>query len=46
MEIHMDVIENDETTTPLIGYLVMETMDFVVDTKSQKLNPNLEHDGK
>lgn len=42
----MDVMENDATPPPLIGYLVLETMDLVVDTKSQKIMPNPEHDGK
>jgi len=45
-EIRMDVMENDESTPPLIGYLVLENMDFVVDTKSQRITPNPEHDGK
>jgi len=45
-DIEMQVMENDVTTPLLIGYLVLETMDFVVDTKSQKLIPNPEHDGK
>ncbi|MCP4753218.1 MAG: hypothetical protein GY866_20195 [Proteobacteria bacterium] len=45
-EIRMDIMENDATTPPLIGYLVLETMDYVVDTKSQKIIPNPEHEGK
>lgn len=45
-DIEMQVMENDTTTPPLIGYLVLETMDLVVDTRSQKLIPNPEHDGK
>jgi len=45
-EIEMQVMENDVTTPPLIGYLVLESMDFVVDTKSQRITPNPEHDGK
>ncbi|MEW5767885.1 MAG: retroviral-like aspartic protease family protein [bacterium] len=45
-EIRMDVMENDETTPPLIGYLVLENMDLVVEAKSQKVTPNPEHDGK
>ena len=45
-DIEMQVMENDATTPPLIGYLVLETMDLVVDTRSQKLIPNPEHDGK
>ncbi|MEW6097408.1 MAG: hypothetical protein AB1567_12955 [bacterium] len=42
----MQVMENDATTPPLIGYLVLETMDLVVNTKLQKITPNPEHDGK
>ena len=45
-ETQMSVMENDETTPPLIGYLVLEDLDLVADTKSQKLIPNPEHDGK
>ena len=45
-DIEMQVMENDTTTPSLIGYLVLETMDLVVDTRSQKLIPNPEHDGK
>lgn len=45
-DIQMQVMENDEDTPPLIGYLVLEAMDFVVDTKSQKVIPNPAHDGK
>lgn len=39
-------MENDATTPPLIGYLVLENMDLVVNTKSQQVTPNPEHDGK
>lgn len=45
-DIQMQVMESDATTPPLIGYLVLETMDFVVDVKSQKIIPNPDHDGK
>jgi clan AA aspartic protease len=45
-EIRMDVMENDMTTPPLIGYLVLEAMDYVVDPKNQKIIGNPEHDGK
>jgi clan AA aspartic protease len=45
-EIQMQVMENDRSTPPLIGYLVLEAMDFVVDPKSQKILPNPAHDGK
>ena len=44
--IEMQVVENDMTTPPLIGYLVLETMDFVIDTKAQQLIGNPEHDGQ
>ncbi len=40
------VMENDEATPPLIGYVLLELLDFVVDPKAQKLIPNPEHDGK
>jgi clan AA aspartic protease len=42
----MTVMENDATTPPLIGYLLLEMLDFVVDPKSQRLIPNPAHDGK
>lgn len=42
----MSVMENDETTPALVGYLVLEMLDFVVDPKAQKLVPNPAHDGK
>jgi clan AA aspartic protease len=42
----MGVMENDETTPPLIGYLILEDLDFVVEPKAQKLTPNPAHDGK
>ncbi|MCP4651857.1 MAG: hypothetical protein GY858_00510 [Candidatus Omnitrophica bacterium] len=45
-KIEMNVMENDETTPPLIGFLVLEDMDFVVDPSAQKLIPNPAHDGK
>ena len=40
------VMQNDETTPPLIGYVILEMLDFVVDPKSQQLIPNPAHDGK
>lgn len=42
----MTVMENDDTTPPLIGYLVLEALDFVVDPRAQQLIPNPAHDGK
>ena len=44
--IEMAVMENDEATPPLIGYLILEALDFVVDPKANRLIPNPEHDGK
>lgn len=44
--ITMDVMENDDETPALIGYLVLEAMDFVVDPKTQAVIPNPAHDGK
>jgi len=45
-DIQMQVMENAPGTPPLIGYLILEAMDFVVDPKSQKILPNPVHDGK
>ena len=42
----MSVMENDHQTPPLIGYLVLEALDFVVDPKSQALIPNPASEGK
>ena len=41
-----EVMENDEETPALIGYLLLEALDFVVDPKSQQVIPNPAHDGK
>jgi clan AA aspartic protease len=41
----MEVIENDETPA-LIGYLLLEALDLVIDPRSQKVTPNPAHDGK
>ena len=41
----MAVMENDEDTPPLIGYLVLEALDFVVDPKGESLTTNPEHNG-
>jgi clan AA aspartic protease len=44
--IQMQVMENKDDSVPaLIGYLVLETMDWVVDPKSQKIIGNPENDG-
>jgi clan AA aspartic protease len=45
-QIQMEVMENDETTPPLVGYLVLENMDLVADPNSQSVIPNPAHDGK
>ena len=42
----MAVMENDANTPPLIGYLVLESLDFVVNPKSQQLMGNPEHNGQ
>lgn len=44
--IEMAVMENDEDTPSLIGYLALEALDFVVDPKSQTLIGNPEHNGE
>ncbi|MEW6608687.1 MAG: retropepsin-like aspartic protease [bacterium] len=42
----MEVMENDDTTPPLIGYLFLEAIDFVVDPRTQSVIPNPGHEGK
>jgi predicted aspartyl protease len=42
----MEILENDEKTPPLIGYLLLEALDFVVDPKKQNVIPNPEHGGE
>jgi len=42
----MEVMENDDATPALIGYLLLEALDFVVDPKIQRVIPNPAHDGK
>jgi clan AA aspartic protease len=45
--IGMQVMENiDDNVPALIGYLVLETMDWVVDPKSQEIIGNPINDGK
>ncbi|MBM2813406.1 MAG: hypothetical protein HW421_168 [Ignavibacteria bacterium] len=45
--IQMQVMENKDDNIPaLIGYLVLETMDWVVDPKNQEIIGNPENDGK
>lgn len=43
---HMEVMENDKETPPLVGYLLLEALDLVVDPKSQQVIANPTHDGK
>ena len=42
----MEVMENNEDTPALIGYLLLEALDFVVDPKTQSVIPNPAHEGK
>jgi len=44
--VQMQVMENDENTPPLIGYLILEALDLVVNPKTQGLMGNPEHEGK
>ncbi|MBU1599707.1 retroviral-like aspartic protease family protein [bacterium] len=41
-----EVMENDKDTPALIGYLLLEALDFVVDPKSQSVIGNPAHEGK
>jgi len=42
----MDVMEVPDTVPPLVGYTVLEQLDFVVDPKAQKLIGNPAHGGE
>lgn len=43
----MQVIENKDDNVPaLIGYLVLESMDWEVDPKNQRIIGNPENEGK
>ncbi len=42
----MDVMENDEDTPPLIGVVLLEVLDLVVDPKNELVSTNPAHDGK
>jgi len=44
--IEMPIMENNEDTPPLIGYLLLEALDYVIDPQKQQLIPNPTHDGK
>lgn len=41
-----EIMENDEQTPPLVGYLLLEALDLVVDPKSQQVIGNPAHEGK
>lgn len=45
-ETTLQVMELDDDTPPLLGYLALESLDLVVNTKLQKLEGNPENDGK
>jgi predicted aspartyl protease len=45
-DLPMPVMENDKHTPPLVGFLLLEAMDLVVDPRSQQVIGNPEHDGK
>ncbi len=42
----MEVMENDNETPALIGYLLLEALDFIVDPKTQRVIPSPAHEGK
>ncbi len=41
----MEVMENDPGTPALIGYLLLEALDYVVDPKNQQIIPNPASEG-
>jgi len=41
-----DVMEIPDDVPVLVGYLILERLDFVLDPKQQKLIPNPAHDGE
>jgi predicted aspartyl protease len=41
-----EIMENKKGTPALIGYLLLEALDFVVDPKARKVIPNPAHGGK
>jgi len=45
-DFQMEIMENDDQTPPLIGVLILEVLDLVVDPKSEKLIANPAHDGQ
>ena len=38
--VELEVMESDSETPPLVGYLVLEAMDFVANPVRQRLEPN------
>ena len=42
----MEVMENHEDTPPLIGCLLLEALDLVVDPKAEQVTTNPAHEGK
>lgn len=42
----VEVLENDDLTPPLLGYIPLEIMDLQVNPKEQALLPNPAHNGK
>ena len=45
-ESEFDVLELPEDVPNLVGYIILEQLDFVADTANQKLIPNPEHGGE
>ncbi len=41
-----EVMENDEDSPAIIGSLLLDALDFVVDPQSQQVIPNPAHEGK
>ena len=53
VDIHLDeryatfnVMETPEEVPPLLGYIPLEQLDYVIDMRQHKLIPNPEHDGE
>ena len=42
----MDILELPNEIPPLVGVLILEALDFIVDPTQQKLLPNPEHNGE
>jgi predicted aspartyl protease len=45
-EAEFEILEIPDDVPILVGYLVLERLDFVVDTSNQRLIPNPMHDGE